>query len=285
MISIIIPAYNAERTIGKCLGSIFAQTYRDYEVIVVDDGSTDGTAKIVLDKLAQYSSSEASRSREVHLIKQENRGANAARNRGWQEVITRRHSERSASEVKNPVYKSTGSFANAQDDRILDYVLFCDADIVLRPDCLENMVRALEEHPEVAYAYASFKFGWKTFKLWPFDAARLRRMPYIHTASLIRYSAIVGLSPESDRAKPCGPFDESIKRLQDWDLWLTMLEQGHTGIWIPEVLFRVINPRGTMSQWLPSFAYKLPKWLGLQSKAVSRYNEAVARIKEKHHLV
>ena len=147
------------------------------------------------------------------------------------------------------------------------------------------MVRALEKHPEASYAYSSFKFGWKKFKLWPFDAEKLREIPYIHTTSLIRYSAIVGLSPKEARAKPLGPFDESIKRLQDWDLWLTMLEQGHIGIWIPEVLFHVISTKGTMSSWLPSFAYKIPKWLGIQPKAVARYNEAVARIKEKHNLV
>lgn len=47
MISIIIPAFNAERTIGQCLESIFAQTYRSFEIIVVDDGSTDHTCDVI----------------------------------------------------------------------------------------------------------------------------------------------------------------------------------------------------------------------------------------------
>jgi len=142
----------------------------------------------------------------------------------------------------------------------------------MRPDTLEKMVHILEQHPEASYAYSSFKFGWKTFKLWPFNAERLRRMPYIHTTSLIRHEHF----PK---------FDESVKRLQDWDLWLTMLEQGHTGAWIPEVLFQIINTKGTMSQWIPSFLHKMPwKWLGIQPKAILRYNEAVARIKAKHKL-
>jgi len=48
-VSVVLPAYNAERTIGEALASVFAQTFRDFEVIVVDDGSTDGT-RAVLDR-------------------------------------------------------------------------------------------------------------------------------------------------------------------------------------------------------------------------------------------
>jgi len=47
MISIIIPAYNAARTIDRCLASIFVQTYREFEVIIVNDGSTDKTFEVV----------------------------------------------------------------------------------------------------------------------------------------------------------------------------------------------------------------------------------------------
>lgn len=251
MIYIIIPAYNAERTIRQCLESIWAQTYREFQIIAVDDASTDKTWSILT--AAKNQKSEIRNYGVDHnslfiIHNSINRGANAARNRGWGEV-------------------------RCQVPGARCFVLFCDADIMLHPDCLEKMVHALEQHPEASYAYSSFKFGWKKFKLWPFSAERLRKMPYIHTTSLIRAQDF-----------PAAGWDERVNRLQDWDLWLTMLEQGHTGVWIPEILFRVINIKGTMSQWLPSFAYKLPKWLGLQPKAVARYNEAVARIKEKHNL-
>jgi glycosyltransferase involved in cell wall biosynthesis len=45
-ISVVIPAYNAEQFMARCLASVFAQTLQPHEIIVVDDGSTDGTAQV-----------------------------------------------------------------------------------------------------------------------------------------------------------------------------------------------------------------------------------------------
>ena len=75
MVSIIIPAYNAERTIKQCLESIMSQDYTgDYEVIVVDDGSTDSTPHIV----SGFST--------VKLFRQKNAGPASARNKGASEA-------------------------------------------------------------------------------------------------------------------------------------------------------------------------------------------------------
>ena len=73
-LSIIIPAYNAEAYLPQCLDSILAQERQDCEVIVVDDGSTDGTAT----QLQRYP--------DVKVIHQENRGMSTARNRGLDEA-------------------------------------------------------------------------------------------------------------------------------------------------------------------------------------------------------
>lgn len=69
-LSIIIPAFNAESYLQRCLDSIFSQEFTDYEVIVIDDGSTDGTAAL----LEGYP--------QVKVIHQENQGMATARNRG-----------------------------------------------------------------------------------------------------------------------------------------------------------------------------------------------------------
>ena len=72
-VSIVIPAHNAEKTLGACLSACLSQTHPNTEVIVVDDGSTDATPRIA----------EAF---PVHYIRQENRGPAAARNRGAAEA-------------------------------------------------------------------------------------------------------------------------------------------------------------------------------------------------------
>ncbi|MBU2575532.1 glycosyltransferase family 2 protein [Patescibacteria group bacterium] len=210
--SIIIPVYNRAKELAECLESIKNQTFQNYEIIIVDDGSDEPVGDVGF-----------------RVIRQENKGAPAARNRGFAESRGR-------------------------------YVIFCDADVVMRPDMLEKMNNILDENPDVSYIYSSFKFGWKKFKLWEFDAEKLRDIPYIHTTSLMRREHFSG-------------FDESLKRLQDWNLWLTMLEKGYRGKWIDEVLF-IVKSGGTMSKWLPSFF----------SKFDAKYQDAVKIVKQKHNI-
>ena len=71
-ISVLIPAYNVEKYISQCLDSILAQTYPAFEIIVVDDGSTDNTGKIC----DQYALSNP----KIKVIHQKNQGVSAARN-------------------------------------------------------------------------------------------------------------------------------------------------------------------------------------------------------------
>lgn len=70
-VSVIIPTYNCREYISEAIESVFQQTFTDYEIIVVDDGSTDGTES----KVAEYLD-------RVILLRQENRGPAVARNRG-----------------------------------------------------------------------------------------------------------------------------------------------------------------------------------------------------------
>jgi glycosyltransferase involved in cell wall biosynthesis len=175
---------------------------------------------------------------QIKLIKQANQGAPVARNVGF-------------------------------DSSQGELVIFCDSDVIMRPDCLQKMVEALLKNSEAAFAYCSFNFGWKKFRLYPFTIERLRRMPFITTTSLIRRECFPG-------------FDVALKKFQDWDLWLTIWEKyGRGGVWIDEILFKVITG-GTMSSWLPGFVYKLPF---IKNKNVDKYKVAREIIKKKHNLI
>ena len=147
----------------------------------------------------------------------------------------------------------------------------------MRPDCLEKMFRALQEHPAASFAYSSFKWEWKIFKSYPYDVERLKKMNYINMASLVRHEHHPG-------------FDPAIKKLQDWDIWLTMLERGHTGVYIPEVLYSTgenlkREVRVGISRWLPAFMYKIP-WhkLGIHIGQIDRYRYWTDYIQKKHHI-
>ena len=75
-VSVILPCYNAARYLPRALDSVRAQTYRDFEIIVIDDGSTDADTLAYLDALAG----------DVRLVRQSNRGLAGARNRGFEEA-------------------------------------------------------------------------------------------------------------------------------------------------------------------------------------------------------
>lgn len=230
MISIIIPIYNQADKLFECLESILKQTYKDYEVIVINDGSTDSLKDIIYKFSAKFNNG-------FIFLEQDNKGAPSARNLGFR--------------------KSRG-----------DYLFFCDADAIIYSEALKIMFNKLQENIDASYVYSSFLWGNKIFKLWPFSEEKLRNMPYIHTMSLIRKEHF-----------PKNGWDESLKKLQDWDLWLTMLKDGHIGVWIDKVLFK-IKTGGVISSWLPSFIYKFFPFLPI----VKKYNKAVEIIKKKHDL-
>ncbi|MCM8775444.1 MAG: glycosyltransferase [Candidatus Omnitrophica bacterium] len=71
-VSIIIPTYNRKHLVSDAIESVLAQTYKDYEIIVVDDGSTDGTEEMIRSKYGDR----------LHYIRQTNQGISAARNAG-----------------------------------------------------------------------------------------------------------------------------------------------------------------------------------------------------------
>ncbi len=154
-----------------------------------------------------------------------------------------------------------------------EFVIVTDADVVMKPGMIDAFVSALRSNPDARYAYSGFRFGWKKFHGVAFDAARLRTMNFVHTTSLVRRADFPG-------------FDVAVKRFQDWDVWLSMLEKGYVGTLVPGTWFRVhVDGESRIgSSWLPSFVYQLPwQLIGWMPERVKRYTDARAAIAQKHH--
>ena len=176
-------------------------------------------------------------------------------------------SERFAENRGAPAARNRGA-----EMTVSPYLLFLDADVVLGVDSLKRFVEALAAAPDAAFAYSNFIWGWKAFKARQWDVESLKKLNYIHTTSLIKRGAFPG-------------FDPSLKKFQDWDIWLTMAERGAKGVWIDDYLF-VVKPRASgMSSWLPSFMHKLP-WpiWGWMPKEIKKYRDAENVIRQKHGL-
>lgn len=233
-IAVVIPCWNHARELELTLRALSHQTLQPAEVLVVDDASEDDPRSVVM----KYQDKLPVK----YLRLEKNSGAPTARNKGAE--LTRS-----------------------------DFVLFLDAEVILRPPALLLMREALEKQPDAGLAYGDFYWSHKLFKAKDWDVSALRRINYIHTTALIRRSQLI-------------PFDENLKKFQDWDLWLNMSERGGRGVYIPQVLFKVLGERKAgMSRWLPSFVYKLP-WpiAGWTPATVIKYREGEKIIKIKHSL-
>jgi len=183
-VSVVIPAYDAETTVGAAISSALLQTYSDLEVVVVDDGSKDGTGAIA-----------GSFPDPVRVVRQDNAGVAAARNRG--------------------VAEARG-----------ELIAFCDADDVLLPGHLEALVETLDRNGGIATSNCYWLFpggihpSRKRYKgRFPRpDAQRLAILEqnFVSTMSLFP-TALAG---------EIGPFDEGLAVAEDWDFWLRAIYAG-----------------------------------------------------------
>ena len=202
--SIIIPYYNNSDTINRAVQSVLAQTFTDFEIVVVDDGSEV--------KLTDNISASA-RNRISVLRHESNRGPAAARNSG--------------------IKQSKGR-----------YVAFLDADDSWRPDKLERQLEALHGAPsEVRACFTGFALHREASgKVENFVSAP--KHPFVEELVWgCRVSPGSTLLCLRDCFDTVGLFDENLRRLEDWD-WLLRFAEQYEPAYIPIVLTDVFLSTG-----------------------------------------
>jgi glycosyltransferase involved in cell wall biosynthesis len=120
-----------------------------------------------------------------------------------------------------------------------DLIIFLDGDIEMEPHMLQKLEEALIRNPQASISYSHYdRIGTRTdhVRALPWDLNRLRVHNYVSMISMIR---------RADMPNP--PFDETLDRYEDWDLWLTMAEAGKSGVMVPEILFSAYYKAGDLS--------------------------------------
>ena len=202
LVSVIIPAYNAEKSITDTLDTVFAQTYRPIETIVVDDGSTDRTAETI----EEYQISKTNRTNRTNLtyIHQQNFGPSKARNTG--------------------IKAAKG-----------EYIAFLDADDLWTKDKLEKQIKLFKQDPRIDVVFTDAKVTrFKNNKIQEnimFQKNRLNKEFFGHNFIVINpleklLKINFMLTPSVVAKKSCFKnsifFNEKRRYAEDWELWLKM---------------------------------------------------------------
>ena len=188
-VSVVIPAYNAAAHVGDALASVFGQTFRDYELIVVNDGSPD-TPELER-ALAPYAE-------KLIYIRQENAGPSAARNAG--------------------VRRARGRF-----------VAFLDSDDVWEREYLAEQLKAFEEDASLDLVYADAlivgdtALAGKSFMQCHPSRGRVSAEALLREDCTVLTSCVVA---RRQTLLDAGLFDEKFRRSEDFDLWVRMAHNG-----------------------------------------------------------
>ena len=199
-VSVVIPAYNVAPYIVETLDAVFAQTFIDFEVIVINDGSLD------TDELERALAPYLDR---VCYVRQENSGAAAARNRGVQQ---------------------------AQGE----YIAFLDGDDVWKADYLESQLRFMRSGDyDLVYAdallFGDSPVAGKTYMETTPSVGPVTFLSLVRNESHVITSGVV---VKRAALMEAGLFDESLRNAQDFELWARLARRGARLAYQRKVLLR-----------------------------------------------
>ncbi|MCX6150790.1 MAG: trifunctional glycosyltransferase/class I SAM-dependent methyltransferase/polysaccharide deacetylase [Ignavibacteriales bacterium] len=195
-VSIIIPAFNSAETISDTIKSVQAQTHKDWEAIVINDGSTDDTAKIV----EKFIESD----KRFRIVNGSHQGVGAARNTG----------------IKHAKY---------------DWLLFLDSDDWIANKHLELLTAKLKEDPKLDAVHSNWvrvATGGKIIHQKPFKETGDLFKTFARTCAITIHPCLFRKS----LIEEVGCFDTSLNTCEDWDLWQKITRSGANFGFVDEVL-------------------------------------------------
>ncbi len=208
LVSIIVPVYNLEKFIRETMDSVLAQTYSHWELLLVEDGSSDGTEKAITDYIREK------REDRIRLIRQpSNQGAARARNRGLREAAGR-------------------------------YIAYLDGDDLWEPEKLEHELRFMEEKG-AAFAFTGYEFadehGAGLGKVVRVPATLTYKQALSNTTI---FTTTVMFDTERI---PAELLEMPLVKSEDTALWWKVLRMGYTAYGLDENLARYRRAGRTLS--------------------------------------
>ena len=237
LVSIIIPTFNRAEYLPETLDSIVAQTYTNWECIIVDDGSTDSTKKTLLN----YTEKDK---RFICKTRPKNKpkGANACRNYGFE--------------------ISKG-----------DYIQFFDSDDIMLSMHIEEKVKALEQKKNIDFVTCNHVTFYKKNKEYHYHDTRINTFTgNLYEDYILGAASILTMSPLWNRAviKNSPLFDENLHQLQDLDLYSKILFKNQNYKYLEEELIQVRVHNNSISTDGEILNYKVDSVLTVKERIIDR---------------
>ena len=206
LVSIIMPTFNSSKTIFDSINSVQSQTYQNWEMIIIDDGSTDNTKDIITPFLSDY---------RIKYLRQLNSGPSIARNNG--------------------INKAKGK-----------YLAFLDSDDIWKPNKLELQLNYLKKNPDCCLIHTNYStFESNTQNSKPFRQTSWFSN-WDENERLLMFDTIGTLTvlTETQLIKNLGGFNNDLHGTEDWDLWIRVSKEGKISKLNDDTAFYRIHPKG-----------------------------------------
>jgi glycosyltransferase involved in cell wall biosynthesis len=228
-VSVVIPTYNALKFLPETIASVMAQTFQDFELLLIDDGSSDGTA----DWVAQYNQNveDESKGHKIRFFQQHRGGVSKARNLGIE---------------------------NAQGE----FVAFLDADDLWVSTKLAQQVNYLNQHPRVGLVHGAIALmdeaGTLTGRVLS-SKPIASSLPRLLTQNAVACQTVLVRRSCFEQA---GRFDSQADTVEDWDLWMRVA-RFYPIVGLPEVLAHYRQVESSLSRsherMVPTYHYVIEK--------------------------